>query len=77
MARLLCRLGVHGPIFYGHGLGVSSPRNYSVGPGHRKCTHCGVRWLAYERASRSPYREIGWDQFPPSKVQHSQEDGKS
>ena len=64
--KLICRLGIHGPDWGGHGLGVSSPSNYSVGPGHRRCTHCGAEWVAYEAVSNSPYRVLAWEQVKPA-----------
>jgi hypothetical protein len=62
LALLFCRLGVPGPEWFGYGARVSSPRNYSVGPGHRRCEHCGTRWYAYERATNRPVRVIGWEE---------------
>lgn len=61
LARLTCRWGVHGPEWFGHGYRRSSPRNYSVSPGHRRCTHCGAEWVAYEKDTPRPVRVIGWD----------------
>jgi hypothetical protein len=66
LALVFCRLGVHGPEWFGHGIGVSSPRNYSVGPGHRRCEHCGTQWYAYERATNRPFRVLAWEQVKAS-----------
>ena len=63
IARLFCRLDVHGPEWFGYGLGVSSPRNTSLGPGHRRCQHCGAEWVAYEAATRRPVRVIAWERI--------------
>ena len=65
LALVFCRLGVHGPDWFGHGHGVSSPRNYSKAPGHRMCQHCGAEWFAYETVSNSPRRTMAWDQVKP------------
>jgi hypothetical protein len=62
---LLCKIGIHGPKLFGHGLGVSSPRNCSIGPGHRRCTHCGAEWAAYEEITGLPVRVVGWERIKP------------
>lgn len=60
VSKLACQLGVHGPEWFGYGIDNSTPRNYNVGPGHRRCTMCGKEWGAYEGISRGPYRKIEW-----------------
>ena len=42
LRRLMCRLGMHGPRWGGHGINNQSPANASLGPGYRRCTHCGA-----------------------------------
>ena len=69
LRRLLCRLGVHGPAWFGHGLGVSSQSNYSLGPGHRRCNHCGAEWGAYEAVSNGPYRRLAWERLANTDAQ--------
>lgn len=61
LRRLLCRLGIHGPEWGGHGLNNASPSNAIVGPGHRRCKHCGAEWIAYEAATNHPYRVLAWE----------------
>lgn len=60
--RFLCRLGIHGPEWGGHGLQNASAANSIVGPGHRRCSHCGAEWTAYEAVSNRPYRVLAWEQ---------------
>lgn len=62
---LICRLGIHGPVWGGHGLSNVSPSNAIVGPGHRKCLHCEAEWGAYETPSRGQYRTIAWTRIRP------------
>lgn len=63
IALLFCRLGLHGPDWFGWGAGVGSPRNQSVAPGHRRCGHCGAEWVVYERVTNHPMRSIGWEKI--------------
>lgn len=66
--RLLCRLGMHGPEWGGHGMTNLSRNNASVGPGHRRCAYCGAEWIAYEGVSRGPYRVLEWARVPSKGV---------
>jgi len=63
LRRLMCRLGMHGPKWGGHGINNQSPANASLGPGYRRCTHCGAEWVAYEAVSNSPYRVLAWERI--------------
>lgn len=64
---LLCRLGAHGPKWGGYGPNNASPSNAIVGPGHRRCKHCGAEWVAYEAASNRPYRVLAWERVSTTK----------
>ena len=56
----MCRLGMHGPEWGGYGIRNQSPANASLGPGRRRCTHCGAEWAAYEAVSNRPHRVLAW-----------------
>ena len=60
---LVCRLGIHGPEWGGHGLRNSGTSNAIVGPSHRRCLHCGAEWVAYEAATNKPYRVLAWERI--------------
>jgi len=60
---LVCRLGIHGPEWFGHGLSNSGTCNAIVGPGHRRCLHCGAEWVAYEAVSNRPVRVLAWERI--------------
>lgn len=60
LRRLMCRLGMHGPRWGGHGINNQGPSNAILGPGYRRCTHCGAEWVAYEAVSNRPYRVLAW-----------------
>ena len=68
LPRLFCRLGVHGPDWFGAGAGVSTPRNYSVAPGHRRCTHCGTEFFAYETDERYDRVTMAWEEVTPMRA---------
>lgn len=55
--KLLCWLGLHGPVWFGHD---NSERSRFAGIYVRRCVHCGARWQGEELGGPSNYRDVGW-----------------
>ena len=68
LSKLLCRLGMHGPIWLG---AESQVRSERTGPLERTCGHCQKKWHGYMTENRyvryavwSPVRADGTSVAP-------------
>lgn len=54
LSRILCLVGLHGPIL--RSAIASGPRNHSISPGVRGCANCGAKWVADAEDMGSKWR---------------------
>lgn len=62
LSKLLCKLGMHGPDWFGYGPNASGNRNYRIGSLHRGCDVCGAEWVGSEGEGKS-YRYFIWERI--------------